>query len=467
MSYEETLSFLYGCHASEYHDLRRIHYLLACLGNPQKTFPSILIAGTNGKGSVAKMLNAVLQKAHYRVGCFTSPHLLDFGERITVNDALLSHEAIVGLTEEIREHALTPVTRHAAELGISGDVSFFEMITAMGFLHFSRQHVDIAILEVGIGGRLDATNTVDPLISVITNVGLDHQNFLGDTIAAIAREKSGIIRQSGDVVTGSRHPEALDVILSTCRERRATCYPVGMSDLEIGETDLSEDSVCAHVVPRKVSSTGSFFSYHGLAAELDELYLRLPGVHQLLNTSVALCTLELLERKGFGISERAIRGGLADVEHPGRLETLHTNPLCVVDIAHNAMGARTIAAELPEIFAYDRLIVVIGILHDKDVAAILRPFLQVADSMIFTSPHLTQRAESASVIANVAEDLAQGLYGAETWRARYRHWDVCESVQPALEYAERIACPQDLIFITGSNYTVSEAEMICRSQTGR
>ncbi len=461
MSYQETLSFLYACHAAEYHDLRRIRYLLQCLGNPQESFPSVLIAGTNGKGSVAKMLNAVVQQAGYRVGCFTSPHLLEFGERITVDDVCLSHDEIIALTDEIMRRAITPLTLNASDLEISGDVSFFEIVAAMAFLHFARQHVDIAILEVGIGGRLDATNTVEPLVSVITNVGLDHQNFLGDTIAAIAREKSGIIRPHGAVVTGSRHPEALDVILSVCQEQHATCYPVGALGPESG-VDVQRDSVSVHVVPHKVSSTGSFFGYYGLMIELDEVYLRLPGAHQLTNASVALCTLELLERKGFRISEQAIRSGLAFVQHPGRLEVLRTNPLCVVDIAHNAMGARTIAAELSELFDYERLIVVIGILHDKDVAAILRPFLRVADAMIFTSPHLTERAESASTIARIAEELAAELYGPQTWRSHYRQWDIRESVQHALEDAKSMALSQDLIFVTGSNYTVSEAEMLCQ-----
>jgi dihydrofolate synthase / folylpolyglutamate synthase len=458
--YEETLAFLYHCHATSYYDLRRIRRVLDYLGNPHQTFPSVLIAGTNGKGSVAKMLNAVLRQAGYRVGCFTSPHLLDFGERITVDDRLLSHAEIVALTDEIKTRALAPLTHDAPELG---PVSFFEIVTAMGLLHFARQSVDIAILEVGIGGRLDATNTVEPLVSVITNVGLDHQNFLGNTIAAIAQEKSGIIRPHGEVVTGSQHPEALAVIESVCRERHAACYRVDALDpASDGNAARTTSSACA--VPRKMSSTGSFFDYHGLTAAWEDVYVRLSGAHQVLNASVALCAAELLDRKGFRISEQAARSGLARVEHPGRLEVLRANPFCVVDIAHNEMGARTIAAELPDLFAYDRLIVVVGILHDKDVAAILRPFLRVARAMIFTSPHLTERAESASTVAAIAAAVAGELHGPRGWRSRYQHWEVCESVESALTFALSIAGPRDVILATGSNYTVSEVEILCRGQ---
>lgn len=462
MTYEETLSFLYSCHASEYRDLRRIRFVLRCLGNPQDRFPSVLIAGTNGKGSVAKMLSAVLQRAGYRVGCYTSPHLLDFGERIMINNAPLSHSGIVALAHEIREHALTPLTRDAAALGFEANVPFFEIVTAMAFLHFARQQVDIAILEVGIGGRLDATNTVEPLVSVITNIGLDHQNFLGNTITAIAREKAGIIRPGGDVVTAARHADALAVILSACADSGAHCHQVDCAEHGRLSTSFVEDGAVVHGVPQSITPEGSYFEYRGLTRTFNDVYIQLPGAHQVQNASIALCALELLERKGFPVSERAIRHGLARVEHPGRLEVLRSDPLVVVDIAHNAMGARTIAAELPETFNYERLIVVIGILHDKDVAGILRPFLQVADAIIFTTPHSTRRGESAASIAAIAENVACELYGAGAWRSRFRAWEVCESVERALDVAECRARSRDLVFVTGSNYTVSEAEIACR-----
>jgi dihydrofolate synthase/folylpolyglutamate synthase len=455
MTYEETLAFLYSYHGSEFHDLRRIRYVLACLKNPQKTFPSVLIAGTNGKGSVAKMLSAILHEAGYRVGCFTSPHLLDFGERITVNHNLISHEKIVALTEEIRTTALGPLARQGEELGITGEVSFFEIVTAMAFLYFARQQVDIAILEVGIGGRLDATNSVEPLVSVITNIGLDHQNFLGDTIEAIAFEKSGVIRQHGEVITGIQSPEALDVISEVCLERQATCYRTGVQGYIPNNGAPEAQALAAQVIPHKVTSTGSFFSYRGLTAEFDDLYVRLSGGHQLTNVATALCAIERLQQKGFACPESAIRSGMGSVRHPGRLEVLCASPLCAVDIAHNAMGAQTIARALPELFEYEHVIVVIGILHDKDVAEILRPFLEVADSMIFTRPHLTDRAESASVIADIAEKLVSSTMTRNT----YQHWIVCDSVEQAITRAHQLAGIHDLIVVTGSNYTVSEAEM--------
>ncbi len=173
MTYEQTLDFLYNRHTSTYRGLQRIQYVLEKLGNPQDMFPSVLITGTNGKGSTAKMLNSVLIEAGYRVGCFTSPHLLEFGERITINRECIPKEDVIALTELIRTGPVSPVGKGAAGVTDRRDRVFFEIVTAMGFLHFARQHVDLVILEVGIGGRLDATNTVNPLISVITNVDLD------------------------------------------------------------------------------------------------------------------------------------------------------------------------------------------------------------------------------------------------------------------------------------------------------
>jgi dihydrofolate synthase/folylpolyglutamate synthase len=460
LTYAETLEFLYNRHASVYKGLTRIRYVLEKLGNPQNTFPSVLITGTNGKGSVAKMLSTILKEAGYRVGCFTSPHLIEFEERIMINEARIPRSGVITLTEEIRHVALEAFERDREALHIEGIVSFFELVTAMGFLYFARQRVDIAILEIGIGGRLDATNTVNPLISVITNVGLDHQELLGNTVRAITREKAAIIRRHGDVVTGCQQPEALAVIEAVCREKKASLYTTGIGHQE------SKPLFAAHTIPQKITPTGSFFSYQGLDSRFDDVYLRLAGSHQLANAAVALCTLELLCKKGFETNEHAIRAGLTHVVHPGRLEVMQASPMFVVDIAHNEMGAATIANALTSIFDYDKLIVIIGVLHDKDVKGILRPFLDVADSLIFTSPHNTKRAETAAETARIAEDLVttfrQTFSEAGSPLVRYDHWLVCDTVETAIHQGHAIAGKRDLICVTGSNYTVSEAEVIYR-----
>lgn len=469
MTYEQTLEFLYSRHTSVYRGLKRIRYVLEKLGNPQDTFPSVLITGTNGKGSVAKIISTILKEVGYRVGCFTSPHLIDFGERITINEQAISHEDVIHLTEELTRGPLEALECDREALQIEGIVCFFEMVTAMAFLYFARQQVDIAILEVGIGGRLDATNTVNPLISVITNVGLDHQQFLGNTIEEIAREKAGIIREHGNVVTGCQNPEAIAVVEEICREKNATLYKTGIrlqkdNFLSAKERELQ---FAAQSIPQNISSNGSLFSYHGVHAHFADLYICLAGMHQIANAAVALCTLEVLNKKGFCVSEKAIRAGLSEVVHPGRLEIIHANPTFVVDIAHNAMGARAIANALTSIFDYDKLIVIIGVLHDKDVQGILRPFLEVADAMIFTSPHSSDRAETATATAHIAEDLVKTSLpniSEHGWTlSRYDHWIVCESVEAAVHKGHLIAEKHDLICVTGSNYTVSEAELIYKT----
>jgi len=462
MTYGQTLEFLYTQHTSVYTGLKRIRYVLEKLGNPQDTFPSVLITGTNGKGSTVKIISTILKEAGYRVGCFTSPHLIDFGERIAINGNTISDDEVIELTEEIRRGPLEELECNRETLQIKGTVCFFEIVTAMAFLHFARQQVDIAILEVGIGGRLDATNTVNPLVSVITNVGFDHQKFLGNTIEEIAREKAGIIHEQGDVVTGCRKPEAIAVIEETCRKTNTTLYKTGIRQQEYIL------QFAAQTIPQKISSTGSFFSYQGLHSHFDDLYLRLVGTHQLANTAVALCTLELLNKKGFYTYENNIRAGLSHVIHPGRLETIHANPTFIVDIAHNAMGARTIANALTSIFNYNKLIIIIGILHDKDLHGILRPFLEVANSMIFTSPHSSDRAEFAAAAAQIAKDIVETFIRTTSENtpslSRYDNWIVCESVEAAVHKGHAIAGKRDLICVTGSNYTVSEAEQIYKKQ---
>ncbi|GAK61208.1 FolC bifunctional protein [Candidatus Vecturithrix granuli] len=454
MTYEQTLDFLYNRHTSTYRGLQRIQYVLEKLGNPQDMFPSVLITGTNGKGSTAKMLNSVLIEAGYRVGCFTSPHLLEFGERITINREYIPQEDVIELTELIRTGPLVQLEEDRENLHIEGMVSFFEIVTAMGFLHFARRQVDIAILEVGIGGRLDATNTANPFVSVITNVDLDHQQFLGDTVTEIAREKSAIIREHGLVVTGCQNPEALVVLQEACQQKQAALYRTGIVYDE-GQSQFSQS-----VIPQKVLSTGSLFAYHGIQCRFEQLYLPLVGEHQLANAAVALAALELLEQKGFSTTENIIRSGLAHVSHPGRLELLSKKPRVVVDIAHNGMGASAIAKTLTTVFSYRKLILVIGVLHDKDVKGILGPLLEVADAVIFTSPHNTQRAEAASATAKFAEELVQAAI-----RRAYDHWQIFEYVEDAIKQACELAGEEDVICVTGSNYTVSEAELyFCRKK---
>ncbi len=445
MTYEDAIQFLFNSHTSVYKGLHRIRYVLGTLGNPQDAFPSVLITGTNGKGSTVKMVSSILKKAGYRVGCFTSPHLFDFSERITINDAPIPQYDVIEFTELLRTGPLTDLEKERDALGIEGHVCFFELTTAIAFLYFARQEVDIAVLEVGIGGRLDPTNTVNPLVSVLTNVGLDHQQFLGNTFGAIAREKAGIIRQNGLVVTGCQGAEALSVLQETCRQQQAALYRTRVG----GDEDAP---FAARSIPQKISPGGSISSYRGIHARYDDIHLPLVGTHQIANATVALATLELLETQGFHAEEPAIRSGLLHVMHPGRLEAVHTNPRVVVDIAHNALGASAIANALTSIFSYTKLIVIIGVLHDKDIQGIVRPFLEVADSMIFTSPHSTSRAEEAEATAHRAAELVKPA-------RQYDHWQICHSVEEAIEQALSLAGAYDLICATGSNYTVSEAEL--------
>ena len=448
MTYEQTLDFLYNRHASIYRGLKRIRYVLEKLGNPQDAFPSVLITGTNGKGSTAKMLSSILIEAGFRVGCFTSPHLLEFEERMTINKEYIPKEDVIEFTEFIQSGPLAQLENDREELQIEGIVSFFEIVTAIGFLHFARHRVDIAILEVGVGGRLDATNTVNPLVSVITNVDLDHQQFLGNTVTEIAREKSAIMREHGLVVTGCQKPDALAVIQDACQQKQATLYRTGITYDE-GQSQFSQ-----HVIPQQIHSSGSLFTYHGIWHRFNQLHLPLVGEHQLTNAAVALATLELLEQKGFPVTEDTVRTGLAHVSHPGRLEMIHRHPRVVVDIAHNGMGAAAIAKTLTTVFPHRKLLLVIGVLHDKDVQGILSPLLEAADTLIFTSPHNTQRAEAASATAKAAQELVR-----TTIHRTYNDWLICEYVEDAIQQACSLARDDDVICVTGSNYTVSEAEL--------
>ncbi len=319
--------------------------LLERLGNPQHAFAAIHVAGTNGKGSVCALLDSVLRKTGLRVGLYTSPHLIRFNERIRVNGIEIDDEALAALFEDMEPHA-------AAEAATGREATFFEFTTALAFEYFRRQKVQVAVVETGLGGRLDSTNVLTPLISVITRIGLEHTVYLGDTLAAIAGEKAGIIKPGRPVVCGATPDEALEVIRKTAEARRAPFIHVPDS---IAVRRLAQD-----LAGQKVSISGGDVNY-------GPVILNLLGKHQLENCATAVAVLESLATcSPLTISPDMIRTGLSEAVWPGRLDLLSHEPPVILDGAHNPDGARTLALALHELFKKKKIALVWGMCDDKD-----------------------------------------------------------------------------------------------------
>jgi dihydrofolate synthase/folylpolyglutamate synthase len=420
MRYAGTIDFLYQL---QWHgmrmDLTPVSRLLASVGRPHEAYEVLHVGGTNGKGSTAAMLASILREAGYSVGLYTSPHLVDFTERIRINGRPIAAEDVVALTEELR-----------ARMPADVDPTFFEFTTAMAFLAFARAGVQIAVVEVGMGGRLDATNVVQPLVSVITNVDLDHQRYLGDTIAAIAEEKAGIIKPGVPVVTAAAHTDALAVLGARAAERRAPLTVIGR------DVQITGDSPAA-------------FAYRGPAQRLDGLTCPLLGRHQLANAAAVLSAVEQARARGLSIPVEAVRRGLADVRWEGRLEVIRSRPRILVDGAHNAAGAAALADFLEGERAagrIGRLVVVFGILADKDLHAIIDRVGSLADEIVLTEPAY-YRAAPVDALLDAASALAAPVR-------------VAPSVASALEEAEACLAPGDWCVVTGSLYTVGEVKTI-------
>lgn len=387
--------------------------LLARLGIPYERGQYIHLAGTNGKGSVAAMLSAILTRAGYPVGLFTSPHLVRFEERYRLRDQDISSEGLLHLINQVRD-----------AIDEAEPSTFFEFATAMAFLHFHEQEARPVILETGMGGRLDATNIIQPLVSVITNISLDHQEFLGQTLSAIAWEKAGIIKEGVPLVTHAHQKRVLHLFRQRCRELGAPIY--------LGGVDF-----------KTRARPGGHFSYQGLKLRLDELTVNLPGRHQFRNAAVALAVIELLQEQGFPVTEANIREGLAGIRWPGRLERLPQDPRFILDGAHNPAAARSLAQTLKQEHLQGRRLLVMGIMADKDGTAIMESLLPLAQTVIFTRPRYFRAAKP--------EDLAR-------WAELYPLEVLLEpEVAQAVQRAQLLAGPQDQVVITGSLYTVGEA----------
>ncbi len=420
MSYAETIDFLYRL---QWHgmrmDLGPVSRLLDAVGRPHESYRVVHVGGTNGKGSTAAMLASILREAGYSVGLYTSPHLVDFTERIRVNGRAIDTNEVVRLAEDLR-----------ARMPGDVDPTFFEFTTAMAFLAFAAARVDIAVVEVGMGGRLDATNVVRPVVSIVTNIDLDHQRYLGDTVAAIAGEKAGIIKPGVPVVTAAAHSEALAVLAARAAERTAPLTVVGR-DVRIEGTSPAA------------------FSYHGLTERVSDLTCPLRGRHQLTNAAAVLAAVEHARARGLSIPVEAVRRGFAAVRWEGRLEVIRSRPWIVVDGAHNPAGASALADYLEGERAagrIGRLVVVFGILADKDLHAIVDRVGSLADEVVLTEPAY-HRAAPIDALREAAASLAVPVR-------------VAPSVAHALEAVEGGLGPDDWCVVTGSLYTVGEVKAI-------
>ncbi|MFB0537316.1 MAG: folylpolyglutamate synthase/dihydrofolate synthase family protein [Anaerolineae bacterium] len=459
LTYKEALDYIYSFtdyekksayrYAPEHFDLGRVERLAALLDNPQHRFKAIHIAGTKGKGSTAAMIASILRAAGYRTGLYTSPHLHTFRERIQLDGQLISEEAVTDLIE-----GLQPLVSQVE------DLTTFEIMTALAFLYFAGQEADLAVLEVGMGGRLDATNIVTPLVAVITSLSYDHTPYLGNTLPLIAQEKAGIIKDGAVVVSAPQLPDAMVVIEETCQERGALLFRVGEQwTWQGGETNLEGQSFTVQLhSPEARSETFAQQHSNQLATQSPNhltrydflsrgsrrhrYWIPLLGEHQLANATTAIAVTELLPGRGVNISEEAIAQGLRQVRWPGRLEVLGHAPLLVVDGAHNADSAHKLAVALRKYFQYERLIFVFGASLDKDIDGMLRELLPLAHRVIVTQAEHPRATEVQSLKEAL---LAQGCEPLSS-----------HNVAEALACALRLAQERDLICATGSLFVVAE-----------
>jgi len=443
MSYETAVASMFALGhelsqmPSHKFDLAHMRVLLEALGHPERTFPSVLIAGTNGKGSTAATLASILGASGLKTGLYTSPHLVRINERIRIDAANIRDDDFARLHGDVDRVA----ERLVANRELPWHPSFFEMMTAIAFSHFARERVEIAVLEVGMGGRLDATNVVEPLVSVITDISLDHQKFLGNTVTEIAREKAGIIRPGGVIVTLPQQPEANDVI--------------GNSILDLDAVGVSAVQYVPPVSPGSLESrvpssrSNSMRSQYRLVVMAKEILVESPlvGRHQLRNLALAIAAAEELSKKGIrGVSAESIERGIRQTRWPGRFDVVPAHdgwPEIAFDVAHNPAGAWALRSALSERYEDRPLIFVFGAMRDKAISEMAEILFPIARVVIATRPN-NPRSASPEEIRQ-----AGSRTGAEI--------ETVADVRAALERARERAGGGDVLVTTGSIYLVGEA----------
>jgi dihydrofolate synthase / folylpolyglutamate synthase len=415
-SYLETLATIYSLRGGVI-DLRldRMNQALAVFDHPEKQFPSFHIAGTNGKGSTAAMLHRILSQAGYRVALYTSPHLVSFTERIRVGDEEITPNEVVAMAHEIWDRTA------AAHVSLT----FFEFVTVMAFIHFARQKIDVAVVEVGLGGRLDATNLVRPVASLISTISKDHEAYLGSELLSIAREKGGIIKHGVPVVCGALPADVADLLKTVANEHTAPSYFLGRDfTFSLKSKDL--------------------FDYRGLNWRLDSLDVALRGRHQKRNAALALAGLEIAAHD-FPVNEPALREGLKSVRWPGRFEIVQDHPAIVLDGAHNGEGIRALVEELENFREQRRVKLLFASMEDKDWRLMLESLSEVVDEIVLTRVNMGRCADPFYLASQLGGKVAHRAIG---------------NARLALDYVLDGADSNDVILIAGSLYLIGEIRPI-------
>ena len=425
MNIDEAIDWLFNVRRFGPHrTLEPTRKYLELIGNPENSFKTIHIGGTNGKGSTSAFIASILEAAGYKVGLYTSPHLERFNERIKVNGVEISDEDAARLLTEVK-----PVFEEMLSYPTPMPLRFFDILTGVCFKYFEEQEVDFGVIEVGLGGRLDATNMISPLVSVITNIGYEHVNILGPTLEDIAYEKAGIIKKNAPVVTQEAKPNVLAVFKKAAEEQGAELIQLD-EYAEYHRTNSGPDGQVFNLKTRRTSYNG----------------LRIPllGLHQILNASTAVLTAESLSRYEIDITSEAIFNGLRDVYWPGRLEVIHDKPMVVLDCAKDAEATEAIRKTITDDLDDRRIIAVVSISSDKNIEGMIENIAAFADSFILTKHSVTYRATEPERLINEINK-----YG--------KPYEVYLDRDEAFKKALDMAGPDDMVLVIGSVYLAGDA----------
>lgn len=430
MNYTEAIEYIQN--TSKYGNntgTKRVEKILDILGNPHKDLKCIHIAGTNGKGSITSMITSILIESGYRVGMYTSPYIEDFEERIQINRENISKDDLAYYTAIVSE---------AIEKVVSmgwGYPTEFETITCIMFLYYSKKQIDYAVIEVGLGGKSDSTNVIKPLVSIITSISYDHVSILGNTIEEIASEKAGIIKENVPVILYPQQQGAYKVIEKTCKEKGSKLIQI-------------DENLIYHIPNEDFNKSYQLLQ---IKTNKDEykVQLSLLGSHQRMNCAVAIYTIEELMDRGIKITKEDILRGLSNVKWPGRLEMLKSNPLVVLDGAHNLDGITKLKESVEHYFRYKKLVLIIGILSDKDVEKMIEIITPMADKIIAVTPN-SYRGKTAQELIKIIEKHNKNCEALDEYKEAYIK---------ALDYCDN----EDMILICGSLYMIGDMRKIIRN----